>query len=252
MKRGQVTIFIILAVVIVLAIGIILFIQNRGADTGEELIAPEISHVHSFVENCIEDVGVESVFHIGRTGGYSQGAELAMEDTNVAYYLYERENKMPTKGRIEKEISRDVEALLYFCTKEFYDFHEEFNISYASPTVNTKIEDNWVVLNVDYPVELTKERKTYYFREFKDIKIPVRLGVIYDKIADFMEEQVTHPESICLGCVYDLAEKNNLYVRTYDYDNGVILYIVEDEQSTWGEEKFIYNFVNVYEEVTIW
>ena len=90
MKRGQLTLFVIAAIFIVGAI--ILFFTLR---TG--IISPlnqEAQNVHNFVQDCIEQEGVEMIYTIGERGGYVFTLNFSTE-SGVSFYYSDGESHMP-------------------------------------------------------------------------------------------------------------------------------------------------------------
>ena len=84
-KRSQVSFFIILAILIVIAIAIFFIFKMKITEEGKEKISPEIAPIYSFVENCIKDTGEDSIFFIGQTGGYFVNPEESTSEYGVSY-----------------------------------------------------------------------------------------------------------------------------------------------------------------------
>jgi hypothetical protein len=243
-KRSQITVFIILAVLIIAVVGIFFLTRERTQELSREQIEPEVQPIYSFVENCILDEAEEVILTVAEFGG-APYRNPAM-DNGIAYYLYNNQNYMPSKNNIADLISSQTEAGVILCTGEFEDF-PDYEISSEEISVSTGIEGGQIVLNAAYPLIITKDDKKYLFRNFNDIIIPVRLGLIYDEVSNLMEEQMTHTDSICIGCVNDLAEENGLYVQTIDYDEDTIIFTIHDDVSKINGRVFVFNFANKYE-----
>ena len=73
-KRGQITVFIIIGVVILLSAVIILFIQNMLAEDQDVTTvteAPmEARPIASYIENCLATVSKDGLYELGQRGGY--------------------------------------------------------------------------------------------------------------------------------------------------------------------------------------
>ena len=242
-KRGQVTIFIIMAIVIVGAV-VIFFIARNMLDL--KVYSPEVENIYLFVEDCIEKVGNEVVYEIGLKGGYYFPTNLSIS-TGIPIYYSDGKNYMPSKEEIENEISYFVNEKLFFCTRNFVDF-SDFEITQGEIKTKTTIEEDEVILNVNYPISVTKGESTTVLKEFKNIEIPARLGIVYDSIDEVIKEQLSH-ESICLSCILDISLKNDLYVDMMDYDDETVIFIFRDENSKINNETFEFVFANKYEAV---
>jgi len=92
MKRGQVTIFIIIGVVLVgLILIFLIFRLNKDSSDSDKKITidPDLQPIYSYVEKCIRDVGENAIIYIGTTGGYYNIPEKAT-NYSVAYYYFEK------------------------------------------------------------------------------------------------------------------------------------------------------------------
>jgi len=238
--KSQVSVFVIIAVVIILGIGIFYFLKS---DLNKKRIDPVVTPLYNFVDSCIKKTSEDSVYFIGQTGGYFITPNLSTEN-NIAYYFYNEENLIPTKEKIEEELSNYLDNMLFFCTKNFEDFRD-FNVTQGKIKSKTKIEKDYVLFDVDYPLNIEKNGKTYLFEKF-ETKVPVRLGVIYDVAKQIMEEQMNDKKGICVNCLSEIAEKNDVFIYMYDYKKNEILFVIADEKSKSRGDEFDFYFVNKY------
>src|SRR3989344_3704129 len=117
-KRGQLTIFIIVAIFI---IGIVLIYFAFQQGLIQQPLNPDAERVYNFVQTCIEEKSIETIYQVGENGGYFFPPNLST-DSGVLYYYLEGENLMPSKEQVEDEISFFLEQKLFFCTRNFVDF----------------------------------------------------------------------------------------------------------------------------------
>lgn len=102
-KKGQVTIFVILAILIVA--GILLYFVLRK-DVPEKIkYSPGTEQIYNFVQECLEDTAEEVIYNVGQGGGYYFPPEFS-SDSGIVYYLVNGRNNMPSKEEIENEISK--------------------------------------------------------------------------------------------------------------------------------------------------
>jgi len=66
-KRGQITLFIVIGVLILIIVGIFLYVR---APVDEEEVPRDVAPVKVFVEECLEDIGKEAVIENSIQGGY--------------------------------------------------------------------------------------------------------------------------------------------------------------------------------------
>ena len=237
MKRGQLTIFIIVGIILIASVS--LFFILRGG-ISQDITIPETANVQDFVSNCIEEIGTDVIEQIGEGGGYYFSSDIAT-DSGLAIYYSGEENYVPSKESIEEEINSYVEENLFFCTRNFVDF-PELDITQGGIKVDSKINDEEVILDVDYLISVGKENNTNILRDFK-ISIPVRLGVIYNSILEIVQ---TSREDICLSCILEVSLEDDLYVDMNDVDGEKVMFVVKDENSKLNDEPFEWVFVIDY------
>tara|TARA_Y100000310_G_scaffold343977_1_gene454327 strand:+ start:1352 stop:2083 length:732 start_codon:yes stop_codon:yes gene_type:complete len=240
LKKAQLTIFIIIAIVIV---GIIVLVFSLQTGIIKQPLNPDSEKVYDFVQGCIEGEGTELVYEIGSNGGYFFSPELSTE-SGVAYYYSNGKNYMPSKEQVEKEISFFMNEKLFFCTRNFVDF-PDLEITQREIKTQTTINENNILFDVNYPISIVKGESTSLIEDF-ETEIPVRLGIVYDSIEKIMQTKIGE-ESICLSCLLDISLENDLYVDMLDYDDETTLFIFRDENSKINNETFVWIFANKYE-----
>jgi hypothetical protein len=238
-KGGQVTIFIIVAIVIVAAVG--LFFVFRGG-INLDGSAGEHGNVYSFVEECIIEGSAEAIYEISLNGGHRILPELSTE-SGYAYYYINSQVYMPSKEFVEDQISSYVEGYLADCVHDFRDF-SDLSIYKGNINVDTDIRNEEVIFDVNYPLTIIKANKTSYLKNWNNIQIDVRLGVIYNSIFEFIDAQ-TKIENICLTCLMDVTEPNDLYVELQEYYNATI-FSFRDENSIIQDKFLEFKFANEY------
>ena len=240
-KRGQVTIFIVIALVLVGIVGLYFSLTGRLDLSGP--VNPSVEEVYVFTQSCIEKVAYNALSDVGRNGGYVEPTNLSAFN-GIPYYISEGENHMPSKEMIENEISKSVSDALPACTWGFENF-PDLVIDQTTVKTRTKIENDKIILNVEYPLRIVKGEDISTLKDFKDIEIPVRLGIIYDSIERMLIDQES-ATGICLSCLLDVTTQNNLYINMTNYDENTIFFTVIDENSKINEENFEFKFANEY------
>jgi len=236
-KRGQVTIFIILAIVIV---GFVLVFFAFRTGLFETAFSSQFSDVSTFVQDCIDKEAIDVVYQVGDGGGYYFSPNLSTS-SGIAYYSINGKILMPSKEDVEKEISYYLNQKLFFCTKNFVDF-PNYEIIQGEIDTKADIRGDKIVLNVNYPVTVSNGGNTERFEDFKT-EIPVRMGTVYDSIYEFMNSSL---DSVCLSCLLEIAEENDLYVDMLDYDDETIIFIFSDENSKINDKTFAWVFAGKY------
>src|SRR3989339_171763 len=130
-KRGQLTIFIIIGIVF-LAIITLFFILNK--DLIPLTNDADINNVFLFQENCMNQIDVQTIFKISMQGGYYDIPKQSIL-YGIPYYAINGKNIMPTKEKIEEEISKAVNNQLVSCTNNLsnqYNQRRKYNCSFKT------------------------------------------------------------------------------------------------------------------------
>jgi hypothetical protein len=234
-KKAQITIFIIMGIIIIISVGIIFISKSKISQ--KEGIPNEIVPIYSFVSDCIKQTGENAVNYIGETGGYSNKEK----EVFVAFYFYNETSYIISKDRLEEEISNYINENIQGCVNDFSSF-AEFLIEVGDMRTNVEIQENSVILNVNYPLQISKDKKTYLLEEFEGVTLPIRLGVVYDLAYEMTQEQVHQKDSVCITCIAELANDRGLNVKMDDYDDYTIIYTITDENSLVNNNPFIFKF----------
>jgi len=240
-KRSQTTIFIIIAIIIVIVIGAY-FVVKQG-DIKENKVPIEVFPVYEFVSDCIAQTGEEAIYHVGQTGGYVMAPNESEE--GIAYYLYENENKMPEKTVLEDEISDYMNSLVYFCFNNFVSL-SDFEISGEEVMTTTKIEDDRVIFNVNYPMSVQKGEDSYSLENF-ETEVEIRLGQIYLVLQEIMQKQMNEPDAVCISCLDDISKVHDVKIKMFEGNDSSIVFAVVDEKSKAYDNDYEFYFVNKYE-----
>ena len=238
-KSGQVTIFVILAIIIIAGVGIYFLTKSSISEKVDH--APETQQVYNFVKTCLEDASNEVIYNAGRGGGYYFPPELSTK-SGIPYYVFNGRNYFPEISEIENEISYFISEKIFFCTKNFEDF-DNYEISQGKIETSTEIFDEFVDVKTNYPLFISRNGSSSSKIEDFQIKVPVRFGIVYNSIEEFLNESSSE---ICLTCLYEIAEKNDLYVEMFDYDESSVVFFFKDENSKLNEMPFQVIFANEY------
>ena len=251
-KRGQITIFIIVG--ILLLAGALTFLALKSdiitggakerAEQAQE--ASQLSaSVQNYIQSCLENTGKDALIFIGEQGGYYDLPRLSDKSFLLPYYFYNNETSLISKEELEKQLSLYVENELFFCIRNFVVFEDQgFEIGQKEVKATTKVAKNKVFFNVNFPVEIKKGETAKSVEKFS-VEVPSRLGIIYDVVGELLEEQREDPGSICVSCITRLAIENDLRIEIVPIDN-LMMFIITDEEVPINNQPYEYQFLNKY------
>jgi len=172
MKKGQVTVFLVIAIAIVAAILIFFFLRGSLTLGGPP---KEVESVYNFYLNCIESESEVGAIILGQQGGYINGPEFSsgsafMPFSNyidflgvgIPYWFYISGNgvekeQVPTREIMQEELNQYLEQRILEC--DFSSLAQQgFNIDLGKNIeVITEINDNSINIKVDHDIILGTE-----------------------------------------------------------------------------------------------
>lgn len=236
-KRGQITVFVILAIIIV--VGVVLFFAFRGEKSGTESVEIPVfvSPINVFVDSCLASVSENVVYSVGEGGGYFFPPARS-NDEGISYLYYEGVNYFPEISIMESQIEEGIASNMILCVNNFDDF-SNYEIVYTTPEIDVEILDENIFVNMDYSISVSQGNSTYVLRNF-NAEVPVRLGLINRLLKKFLNERYYDNGEICIDCVLEDMYFNNLTMEIYT-DSEVDVFFIVDETS---EKEFRFNFAN--------
>ena len=264
-KRGQVTLFIILGIALLVIVGSIFFLReivfkDQLARLREKagIVPEQIKPVKNLLDNCAEEVAFDGIQLLGLQGGYidipndiiprstvnpfSNSLEVFPGSTlKVAYWFYEtangiQKNTIPTISEMEAELNNYVDENYNTCLENLTAYEDiGYSLEFLdNVNTETKIRDNSVEVTVNYPVNVElKDVSAKLNNHFADVD--VELGKFYKTAKSIQEKE---------------NEDNFLEDKTLD-----ILAVYDEipfsgtkftcEQQIWSKSKAIQDFKEV-------
>ena len=249
-KKSQVTAFVVFGLILIVLVSGFIFLQSSLFSFGRTKIGEEIEAIHLIVESCVEETAKKAVLHIGKKGGYFAKIPEPSYKDRLPYYFHDGKNYIPDKADIESELSLYINERLPDCV-DFSAF-SDLEIERGEVRSSVVIRKDSVVFDVEYPIGVTREgEKTYFLRDFKTA-VPVRLGTIYDAIRIFIFDQVKHGNKTCLVCLNAITRGPYFRVNVYDATINATIFTFIDNNHSINDERFIFNFVNKYNQTLMY
>jgi len=240
-KRGQITIFIIIAVIIIAIVAVFFVFREDLIDKNQNSL--EIAPIANFVQECIDTTFEDSLYQIAQQGGYSRYSYLEKtNDEGITYYLIEGKNYLPSKSLVEDEIEEYFERKVFLCINQFSNF-QDYTIEEGVLESSVNIEEDEIKLKAEYPLTITKGESTTKIEDFES-KIQIKLEPIYNSVADFISSQ-KETDKLCLTCLASAAD-NNIYVNMTNEGNGVIKFTFKDDAQKLNNKSLEWIFANKY------
>ena len=201
-KRSQVTIFIIIAVVLVsVVVGFFLFKDKLF----EEKIPASIEPVYTSFLDCLEEEVFVGIDVLESQGGYiflpdfEPGSEympfssqLNFLGNPIPYWYYVSGNniqkeQVPSKGDMERELENFIEREIISCNFERY-YEQGFEINQEEPNADVSIKDHEVEINLKMNFNVVKGEDSSIIKNHKII-VDSELGKLYNSAKKIYERE---------------------------------------------------------------
>lgn len=213
-KRGQITIFIILALVLILGVVAFFYLKQNTASVPSDFVP-----FKSSVDSCLKTTTDNALFYVlMKSGYYNIPPEFSLQyqvapfiSDETAFYYSNNETHIPQISEVENSVSSYIQDNLGSCV----NFEEYRNNSYVIEPENLSV--GTVIKNKEISVQttITISRETTSVLDFSyktqtDIENMLKAS---KEIADVYAEQET-----CITCIDDIAYQHNLNVTVIDYN----------------------------------
>ncbi|MBS3118009.1 hypothetical protein J4430_03980 [Candidatus Woesearchaeota archaeon] len=245
MKKGQVTIFVVLGIILI-ALASLFFFARRTVllPTTTENLQGELVSIRNHIEECVQrgknDYGLlEIVNKIGKQGGYLQPAQDTFRlwnDSKVSYLCFNIPqteacyNRLRTSQEIEKEIATEISNVLEGCLDiQSFGQLRPYNIQENERTINTTIRREEVQVTVKAPITLVASNNRVSLEEVQT-KLEVPLGEILEVTNDILDAETTDGEFETLFYMIDKKGRIKIYKQRPYPDK---IYIIKKEGSPY-------------------
>lgn len=216
MRRGQVTLFVMIGLVVLLAVGLFFLVDQDDASSSP---GEEQAEVANFVQQCLGSIGEESIRTVGLHGGYTpeqiaQFNALPTKDTEVivnppqnVLFWHEvhdcpageqgcigehipalckpgaecpRRHAAASETSFQQSIETLVEERIATCLGDFESMPGFSVRTNRDPEVTALIREQDVLLTLEYPLEVTTPEGTRTGMDLFSASVPVQLPLMYD------------------------------------------------------------------------
>ena len=248
-KRGQVTIFIVVGILVLAITMLSLHLSSRL--TTEELPSQTISpdFISSFVQSCLEKSVTDSIYKVSAAGGYYQPPEEELLDFNaqgeffqLPYYFKDAKSELPGLQVIESEIAAAAEDELLECVAGFKSFEKQgYIVTAGEPNIKIALLQQ-TIATADFPLIIKKGDEETSLTTFT-ITIPFNFVKKYDSVKEYLQAQETEAGYFLGG---DLsaraAEQNALFTFAQVDENSSNIAAELQYHEPLKKEPLIYRF----------
>ena len=233
-KKAQIAIFIIMVFVLLIGFGFVFYLRGIDAEEAQisatkiQKLSVQDDPVKVYVNECIKQAAAGAAYVFGFQQGYYNSPDpfLDTENSEIAYYYFEGGNIIPKNEVFEGEFSKLMnDELLFGCT-DFSIFEDiGYNINYGDINTKTKILEDKVILEIDFPLTISKDSTTKISKF--SYTLPFRIGRILDVSRVLVAAVVEEPYALDLT----LFLNQDVDVSVFNYDGCNQVYILLDAES---------------------
>ena len=252
-KRGQVTVFIILGIVILMLTASVLmmvkFITQEQIDIEEQEFLTSLSYesVEIFVQSCLDITAENAIELISVQGGYHKVSENYVNNIffKIPYYFDVGENSFPNLNEINQSLVNYMLEELPYCLNDFSYFTDVgYEIETGEMLVEVEMNDQ-IIFNFDYPITIKQISIEKEVKSFVS-EIDLNFLEVYNIINDTFNEHSLNPNHVPIGYLTASSEYNNFTFDLYYNENDVVIYSLTFDQYQINDEDYTFIFASRY------
>ena len=234
-KKGQVTIFIIIAIIIVVA-GVLIYAFYPQIKSS---LGGEIKNPQSFIQGCVEEEIEDAVEMVSLQGGSVEpGYPFLYIGENLEYLCYASVSMVPCvvqqpllEQHIESEIENYINGTVGDCFDSLESNYERrgYNIEVREENFNVDLLPKQILTSFNHKVTMTKGESSETYDSFRVVLSNnlYELVAIANSIIE-LERTVGHAEPL----IY-MEQYNHIIVQepVLGVSDGTTVYIIKDKNT---------------------
>lgn len=233
-KRGQVTVFVIVAVIIVAAVFVLMLLRRDGASLREQ----DFDDPNSYLTSCIKDRSRLILDELLVNGGFPDSEDKVLYNSNYIIYLCKNINNFEPcinqyplyVSQVEKEFNERIQEDAEIC---FYNLKDElenrnYDISHNGDVmIETSFKPEAVEITFLANIVLSKSGESRSFSRF-DTYIPSKIQSISFVVNEILTQEAK-------WCYFSNEGFMNLYpeydIKAYMMEDTTKIYTVKNKKS---------------------
>lgn len=242
-KKGQITLFIILGIVLLITFSFVFYLFQSNADEKDLEIQKiqsfdlSTAPIKSYVESCLQTTTTEAIDYIGKHGGHydlNQIYSTGSATYNTAYYFYLDRDAMPSITTVENELSKYIDDNLFFCLQNFVIFENQgLIINMGEIKSSVSLQEKGAYINLELLLNIKRESRQKTMHSFVS-NVDSRLRNMLDSASILTKEQVRDPDYICMSCIFRESMKNDFIIELSNMNNDTVIVTILDNKT--GEQ----------------
>ena len=253
-KRGQVTIFVIIGIALIILILLIIFLRNKvyiGTASTENLEA-QFPQIQQHIEECLIEVAEPRIRQMARQGGFINVVEATFRDYNnfpVHYLCFNIQDQPNCRSRfltlqqMEEELSQFIKDDLERECLNVQAFDKlGFTLNEGSLEIDASIGQDTVVIEATKPITLSKGEASAEESIFTST-VDLPLGRLYEASRDIVDAEALlgNFDTLLYSVIKtQLTGKPYIIQKLQPYPDKIYIMKIKDIPSK--EDPFIFQF----------
>ncbi len=243
-KRGQVTVFVILGIILVAVVGFLLYMSGAfsrldiGGEGGELFVGSQVEPIREKVRDCVSTGLSDSIPHLLAFAGYFELNEAhayryqgVWINKLVTVEGDEKINRARLRGAIEDDLADVVLSSLEEC--DFSSFENAgVSLSFDEPSVSVSVLDDTIRSSVSFPIDIGSGDGEAIVSDYV-VFYPTEFGKLYDSVLLVANSEVVDGEFDTTEYNIDPSRGVEIFSDHVDYPDNLVYWVV-------GEESRIY------------
>jgi hypothetical protein len=244
-NKAQVTIFVIIAVVIIAAAGAYLLIRN-GVSSG--FLSTEFQPIKSEIESCTSSLIRDVIWFEGFQGGYYNvpNPKQAYLSIEVPILFEKGIAKIPSPDILKEQLSSGIKDNIFICRDKLKNFESQgYNLSFgAIKSISVNFQNGKVNVELDMPISISYNNKKTVLDTFTSSTV-----FDYEKkqeiISYILKEQEKYPKEIIPESLITHGVENNYTMESFQLTNSTYIFSFIFDGDKYKNESYIYSFGSI-------
>ena len=254
-KRGQLGIFILLAIIVAVAIISLLFLSSREIEVPSA--QPPLQQIKIIYSSCLNEVSKNALFVVGQQAGYAflpedeskvflsgNQEQQDLSFLEVPYVYNKGQTSVPSLEFIEKEIADFVEVELVTClaSKDLEEVSEGYTIDFKNtrPEVSESLEEK-ILFKVNNVAKLSKGTASFDLGIIST-GLPSRIKFIQEVMTNSAKRLAAEKREGITDITLDYLYTTGLKVDIYPFDNNDVVFVMHDPLTVYDGESYTFMF----------
>jgi len=201
-KRGQVTLFVIIGIILIILILLFFFLRDRISlgPTTQENLENQFPQISEHIEECLVEVATPRIYQIAQQGGYidtPDGTFRLRNNNPVSYLCYNIQDQPYCRSRIlrlsdmEQELSEFILQDLQSRCLNLNSFERGgTDLIQGQLQISTTIADDTTLVEANLPITLRRGDLTAQESDFSAL-IDLPLGRLFQSTRDIVNAEST-------------------------------------------------------------